>query len=329
MTAHFAETNGIRIACRIEGEGPPLVLVMGYRLSSAAWPAAFIAALAKRFTVITFDNRGTGLSDKPVEGYALANMARDIGGLLDALNISRVHLLGYSMGGAIAQEFVRQFPERVETLMLCATMCGGARATYARPEVTRVMRDIDGLSPQEIARRIWRVTYAPAYLAQHQALAEAQTQREIAAPTPLHAADLQFQAFAEFDGLQALAKIPCPTLVMTGDLDELIPPQNSTVMADLIADARLVILPGGGHRVLWEMTDTCIDVIAGFHDSLVPTSSPKPRMSAPPSHASRWHLRNCSRHCHWRSCRPPSNRWPSCERRSWSAAHRGSATASR
>ncbi len=268
MTAYFAETNGIRIAYRIQGEGPPLVLVMGYRLSSAAWPAPFIDALAQRFTVITFDNRGTGLSDKPVEGYALANMARDISGLLDELNISRIHLLGYSMGGAIAQEFVRQFPDRVDSLILCATMCGGARATYAKPEVTRVMRDIDGLSPEDIARRIWRVTYAPAYLSQHQALAEAQTRREIALPTPLHAADLQFQAFAEFDGSQALATITCPTLVMTGNLDELIPPQNSTVMADLVPDARLVVIPDGGHRVLWEMTDTCIDAIAGFHDSL-------------------------------------------------------------
>ena len=281
MTAHFAETNGIRIAYRIQGEGPPLVLVMGYRLSSAAWPAAFIAALAQRFTVITLDNRGTGLSDKPVEGYALANMARDIQGLLDKLQIPRIHLLGYSMGGAIAQEFVRQFPDRVETLMLCATMCGGARATYAKPEVSRVMRDIDGLSPEDIARRIRRVTYAPAYLAQHQALAEAQTRREIALPTPLHAADLQFQAFAEFDGSQALAEIPCPTLVMTGDLDELIPPQNSTVMAGLIPDARLVVIPGGGHRVLWEMTDSCIDVISGFHNSLSHDSAAAGHARAP------------------------------------------------
>ena len=53
MTAHFVETNGIRIAYRIQGEGPPLLLVMGYRLSSIAWPAAFIDALAQRFTVIT------------------------------------------------------------------------------------------------------------------------------------------------------------------------------------------------------------------------------------------------------------------------------------
>jgi pimeloyl-ACP methyl ester carboxylesterase len=185
------------MAYRIRRGGPPLVLVMGYRLSSVAWPTSFVEALARQFTVITPDNRGTGLSDKPVDGYALANMARDIQGLLDELGIPKVHMLGYSMGGAIAQEFVRQFPDRVQNLILCATMCGGARATYAKPSVTRLMREIDGMSPVQIARRIWRVAYAPAYLERHQALAEDQTQRELAFPTPLHSADLQFQAFAE------------------------------------------------------------------------------------------------------------------------------------
>jgi pimeloyl-ACP methyl ester carboxylesterase len=264
VTGSFVKVNGVRIAYRVHGAGPPLVLVMGYRLSSAAWPTAFIDALTRQFTVITLDNRGTGFSDKPVYGYAIANLARDIHGLLDELEIPRVHLLGYSMGGAIAQEFVRQLPERVQSLMLCATMCGGTRATYAKPSVTRVMREIDGLSPEQIARRIWQVTYAPAYLERHQALAEDQTQREIAFPTPLHSADLQFQAFAEFDGSTALAEIACPTLVLTGDLDELIPPQNSAMMASLIPDAKLVIILGSGHRVLWEAPDECIDLISEF-----------------------------------------------------------------
>ena len=82
MTTRFAKVNGVHIAYRVHGEGPPLVLVMGYRLSSAAWPRTFVEGLARRFSVITLDNRGTGQSDKPVEGYAIANMARDVAGLL-------------------------------------------------------------------------------------------------------------------------------------------------------------------------------------------------------------------------------------------------------
>jgi pimeloyl-ACP methyl ester carboxylesterase len=173
-------------------------------------------------------------------------------------------MLGYSMGGAIAQEFVRQFPERVVRLILCATMAGGPGARYARSSVVRVMRDLDGLSPEQAARRIWTVTYSPGYLERRRELAEQQMLREIAQPTPLHAADLQFQAFAEFDGSKALSDIPCPTLVLTGEHDELILAQNSRMIAKIIPDAKLIVISGGGHRVLWEATPGCVDLIAEF-----------------------------------------------------------------
>src|SRR3984893_8909236 len=258
MTTRFARVNGVNIAYRVQGDGPPLVLVMGYRLSSAAWPAAFVDALARQFSVITLDNRGTGQSDKPVDGYAIANMALDLAGLLDELKISRTHILGYSMGGAIALEFARQFPDCVSGLVLCATMCGGPRAIYAPPSVVRVMRELDGLKPDEIARQIWKVTYSPGYLEKHRAIAEDQMRREIAAPTPLHAADLQFQAFAEFDCSKALPNIQSPTLVLTGDLDQLVSPQNSRFIAGHIPGARLIVIPGCGHRMMWEATDECV-----------------------------------------------------------------------
>lgn len=184
LTMQYADVNGIRIAYGIRGSGPPLVLIMGYRLSSLAWPLDFIEALAERFTVVLFDNRGTGNSEKPTSGYEISNMAKDVGGLLDHLEIGRANVLGYSMGGAIAQEFVRQFPDRVLALALCATMCGGPRAVYASSSVVRVMRELDGLRPEEIARRIWTVTYSPGYLENHRELAEDQMRREIAVPTP-------------------------------------------------------------------------------------------------------------------------------------------------
>jgi pimeloyl-ACP methyl ester carboxylesterase len=264
VTIQYADVNGIRIAYGVRGSGPPLVLIMGYRLSSLAWPLDFIEALAARFTVVLFDNRGTGASDKPTFGYEISNMARDVGGLLDHLEIGRANLLGYSMGGAIAQEFVRQFPDRVLALLLCATMCGGPRAVYASPSVVRVMRELEGLKPEEIARRIWSVTYSPGYLENHGELAEDQMRREITAPTPLHAADLQYQAFAEFDCSKALANIKTPTLVLTGDLDQLVSPQNSKFIASLIPGANLVVIPGCGHRMMWEATDECIGFITEF-----------------------------------------------------------------
>ena len=285
MTTCFAKVNGIKIAYRVQGDGPPLVLIMGYRLNSMAWPANFIEQLARRFTVITLDNRGTGLSDKPVRGYAIANMARDVARVLDELGIAQVHLLGYSMGGAIAQEFVRQFPARVSSLILCATMAGGSRAKYATSSALATMRDLDGLSPEQAARRIWRVTYSPGYLEHHRDLAEKQTRREVALPTPLHAADLQFQAFAEFDGSKALGEIRCPTLILTGDLDELIPAQNAVMMSKLIQGAELVVISGCGHRVLWEATQSCVDLLAEFLRSSRSATPYRPDLEGSQTHA--------------------------------------------
>src|ERR1700744_3905879 len=261
VQARAVRSNGVNIAFNIQGDGPPLVLVMGYRLNSSARPQDFLDLLAQRFTVITPDNRGTGKSDKPVEGYSIANVARDVRGLLDALGIDRAHILGYSMGGAIAQEFVRQFPERVAGLVLCATMCGGRRAIYARASVLRVMRDLDGLGPEEIARRIWKGTYSPSYLADNIEKIEAQMLREIAEPTPLYAADLQFQAFSDFDSSDALPNMRAPTLVLTGDLDQLIPPGNSKIIAGLIPGAELRILRGIAHRLMWEAPQDCAHIV--------------------------------------------------------------------
>jgi pimeloyl-ACP methyl ester carboxylesterase len=270
--AQIARVNGIRIGYTVQGAGTPLVLIMGYRLSSAAWPEGFIEALAARFTVVTFDNRGTGLSEKPLQGYALSNMAADVCGLLDHLGIERAHVLGYSMGGAIAQEFALRYPARLLGLILCATFCGGSKAIYAKPHVLRTLHELEGLSPEEAARQIWGVTYSPAYLQSNRQAVEVQMRREIVNPTPLYAADLQFQALAEFDSSSALSRISAPTLILTGASDQLVPPRNSRIIADLIPHSKLVVIPGCGHRVMWESPDQSASIIGDFLEA--PSDAP-------------------------------------------------------
>ena len=264
LAMQFAQVNGIRIAFETRGNGPPLVLIMGYRLNSRAWPVEFIDELAARFTLVLIDNRGTGESDKPTTGYVLSNMARDVCGVLDHLGIGRASIFGYSMGGAIAQRIVCEHPERVLSLVLCATLCGGRRAVYARPAVLSIMHDLDGIEPAVAARRIWTVTYEPNYLAANAEKIELQMQRELENRTPLHAADLQFQAFVDFDASRDLPSVQAPTLIMTGDRDVLVPPRNSYILAELIPGAQLLILPGFAHRVLWEATGQCAGLIGDF-----------------------------------------------------------------
>ena len=134
MAIRHADVNGIKIAYGVHGSGPPLVLIMGYRLSSLAWPLDFIEALGEQFTVVVLDNRGTGASDKPTIGYEISNMAKDVGGLLDHLKIERANVLGYSMGGAIAKNSFGSFPIEL-WVWYFARRCAAvlARHTRGRP----------------------------------------------------------------------------------------------------------------------------------------------------------------------------------------------------
>jgi 3-oxoadipate enol-lactonase len=87
----FEPVNGLNLRYDVVGAGPPLGLVIGYRLHGASWPQAFIDKLAQHFTVLTFDNRGTGLSDKPASSYELYTMAGDVLGLFSHLNWAKAH----------------------------------------------------------------------------------------------------------------------------------------------------------------------------------------------------------------------------------------------
>ena len=121
----FAAVNGIRLYYEWHGaeDGVPVVLTMGLGGDSTAWPFQ-LAALAPRHRVLVFDNRGAGRSDAPDTAYTTRGMAEDLLALLDALGVERAHLLGLSLGGAIAQEAVLTAPARFASLQLHATWAG-------------------------------------------------------------------------------------------------------------------------------------------------------------------------------------------------------------
>src|SRR5215210_326459 len=196
----FLSANGVSLRYEVTGKGPQLCLIIGYRLHGAAWPDAFIESLARHFSVLTFDNRGTGLSEKPAYGYALYTMAADVAGLMDGRGWTSAHVLGFSMGGAIAQELAIRNPERVDRLVLFATFPGGLLGIPAPWPVLRRLIEVEGLSPEEAARQLWPVTYSAAYLAGHPDAVEAQVRCEIAHPTPDHAARGQGAALRDFRG---------------------------------------------------------------------------------------------------------------------------------
>jgi 3-oxoadipate enol-lactonase len=260
----YSTNAGVALYYEIEGSGPPLCLINGYRLSGFAWPQAFIARLAARCTVIALDNRGAGRSDKPADGYEFANLANDVVALLDDCGIARTHLLGYSMGGAIAQEIAIRHPHRIDRLILFATFCGGIWSEPASYSVFSRLLTREGQTPEEAARAAWPVTYSPEYLATHAAAVEQQMRRELRYPTPLFVAKRQMDAILNFNRYWDLPLIGAPTLVASGEHDMLVKPRNSSILASRIPGARLELLADLGHRAIWEAPEEIADFICDF-----------------------------------------------------------------
>jgi pimeloyl-ACP methyl ester carboxylesterase len=144
--------NGISIYYELHGEGIPLVLIMGLRRNLEWWYCQ-IPELSKHFKVITLDNRGAGRSDKPDMEYSIRLFADDTAGLMEALGIHNAHILGVSMGGYIAQELALNYPDKVRSLILGCTSCGGKRAVLMSEERMKKFTANEGLTPDEILRK--------------------------------------------------------------------------------------------------------------------------------------------------------------------------------
>ena len=125
------------------GQGDPLALIMGYGGSSEWWSRQ-VPHFSQMFCVITFDNRGTGQSDKPNMPYTMEMMAADLAGVLDAADVDAAHIFGISMGGMIAQHFALLYPDRVISLVLGCTTCGSGHSVAPDPKAVSALLDMGG-----------------------------------------------------------------------------------------------------------------------------------------------------------------------------------------
>src|SRR5262245_17044991 len=264
----FASVNGIRLYYEWHGErGLPVVLVMGLGGDTTAWPFQ-LAALAPRHRVLAFDNRGAGQSDAPDVAYTTRSMAEDLLALLDALGVGRAHLLGLSLGGAIAQEAALAAPARVASLQLHATWAGPHPYFRALVNAVRAVRlQVDRESFYR-ALSVW--LFSPRCFATQPDLVEMVVQRATHHPHPvaLHAYLRQTEAVLGHDARERLHLIRGPTLVTVGGQDLITPPFLAAELASRIPGARLQTLQDTGHGALWEDPDTfnraCLDFLDGL-----------------------------------------------------------------
>ncbi|HEY8645132.1 MAG TPA: alpha/beta fold hydrolase [Gaiellaceae bacterium] len=248
----------MRIAWEERGNGAPLLLIQGLGYGRWSWDPV-VPALAERYRVLWFDNRGIGDSDKPEGPYTARLMAADALQVLDEAGIERAHVLGASLGGMIAQEVAAGTPERVDKLVLCCTTPGGA-ASVPMPDVTvQLFAEAQTLAP-DVALRRFVVNALGAEPADE--LVEELYQRRLANPPDPAGWQAQAAAGLMFEGIDAA--IGAPTLVLTGTEDNVVDHRNADVIAARIPGARVERFSGAGHLFFWEQPDEFVRIISEF-----------------------------------------------------------------
>ena len=240
------------------GDGAPLLLIQGLGYGRWSWDPV-VPALAERYRVLWFDNRGIGDSDKPEGPYTAQLMAADALQVLDEAGIGRAHILGASLGGMIAQEVAAGSPERVDKLILCCTTPGGA-ATVPMPAVTVQLFTVAATLAPEVALRRF-VENALAGDASAELIQELFDRRSANPPDP---AGWQAQAAAGLGFTGVADPITAPTLIVTGTEDNVVDPRNSDVLAERIPGAELQRIENTGHLFFWEQPDAFVRIIREF-----------------------------------------------------------------
>ena len=260
-----AKVGDINIYYEIHGKGEPLVLIYGYAAHSGLWFRQ-IPILSKKYRVIAFDNRGVGRSDKPDIPYIMAMMAGDITGLLDTTGIDTAHIFGISMGGMIAQHFALNYPQRVISLILGCTTCGGVHSIQPKPESMAALFDFERLkkTPEEFVRQLIPFLFSQEFIEKNPDIVEERVAKSLEYPTPPHGATRQAAAMMGHDTYELLPKIKLPTLVIAGDNDRAIPLENSRILASRIPKAALVIIKGAGHEFFIEDPQESNKIVLGF-----------------------------------------------------------------
>ncbi len=260
------EIGDRRLAWRSVGEGRPLLLLNGYAATAVDWDPRFLELLSRSFELICPDNRGMGESElgDPGDPLSVDSMAADCAGLLDALGIERLPVVGWSMGGFVAQALAVRAPGRIEALVLLATDPGGKAAVPGDATTWARLTDRSG-TPREQASRLISVLF-PADLAPGidrefgDLVAEARAALD---PVNLDAQERAIDAWHAEEQPTAGPGAP-PVLAACGEEDAVIPPANAEALAARWPGCRVERFAGCGHALMAQEPDRLADLIRSF-----------------------------------------------------------------
>ena len=240
----IAAVAGGEIHYEDAGQGEPLIFVSGLNGVGRYWTPQ-VSLFAQQFRVITYDQRGTGSSDRIQREFSVDQMAEELIGLMDLLKIERAHLVGMSTGGAIGQTIAIEHPERLMKLALCSTW------THCDPWFRRLFharRDMYLQAGPDLHSQFHPLfLYSPDYVNAHDADIEAERARAPTKSSPVEVSVGRINALLKFDRRAGLSTIKAETLVMGSDSDFITPSYFSEALARAIPGAKLIMSKGGGH----------------------------------------------------------------------------------
>lgn len=234
--------NGFSTYYEDAGSGEPVVFIGGLSSDLQVWRFQ-VPELSKTYRIVTFDNRGAGRTDAPDEPYTITQMAEDLDNLLDHLNIPSAHIIGWSMGGLIAQSLARANPRRIKQLLLLSTCI--APDGYLSAAISNWVNIRRSMPFEHVVRHVARMVYSPT-LANNPKAYEAFIQVMLANPyrQTVHGFLRQADALLSYRAAVQPTPLSVATAVLVGEHDQLTPPYLSEQLVAAIPGAVMQLLPG-------------------------------------------------------------------------------------
>ena len=288
IPAKKVQVGDIEIAYKMLGKGDPILLFNGASDGMDAWDPSFPRSLSSNHTVIAFDSRGLGNTTMGSKPYTSQQLANDAAGLLDALKIPKADVMGYSLGSWIAQQITIMYPDKVNTLTLVGSSCGGKDHTPKPPEFLKLMSEVVNKSlnnvstSQEEMKAFVTASLGSGWIKLHpESIENIPTDMQQAKPglSP-EAMNNQMNVGKEWEdnpnwsgACDELAKLDKPTLVITGTDDNMYAPHvNSLKIAEKIPGAWLVQIKNAGHAVMDQYPEEMGKIINTFLSTTAQTN---------------------------------------------------------
>jgi pimeloyl-ACP methyl ester carboxylesterase len=253
-------TNGIKIFYEWIGEGPPLLLISGLGQSGQFWQS--LAPLwSEQFRLLTIDNRGMGQTESSRLPYTIETLAQDTLGLLDALGLESVNLLGHSFGAAVAFEIARRQPRRVQKLMMASALYPGPQFVATSPQTVKAMTTGFGKFKHVIEQGV-RVATAPTFPTKQSQLFNQMVEARLQAPSMTGQVARQWAAGMAYLVTDKLKQpFNTPLSLVYGEHDQIALPTNGQNIQTRVPTAKLHIIPEAGHLLPLEQPTVFADLV--------------------------------------------------------------------